>query len=153
MESFLRGLIPFDEWRLCGGLETIRSYGVEARALLSRGVVDRRDVAERIPFPHFRFFSTLRNYYRCGDYLFVHAGVHPHVALENQSLDDLTQIREGFLKFSGDFGAIVVHGHTPTEEIEFLLNRINLDTGAYLTNRLSIIRVDDSGVSTLTTTT
>lgn len=149
MESFLRGFTLFDDWRAFGGLETILSYGVDARALLSGGAIDRRDVAEKIPFPHFPFISTLRNFYRCGDYLFVHAGVRPRVAIEAQSIEDLTQIREEFLNYSGEFGAIVVHGHTPVKAIEFRPNRINLDTGAYVTNNLAVIRIDHNGVSAL----
>jgi serine/threonine protein phosphatase 1 len=150
MESFLRGFTPFDDWRAFGGLETILSYGVDARAILSCGTMDRRDVAEKIPFPHFRFISNLRNFYRCGDYLFVHAGVRPGLAIEAQSIEDLTQIRQAFLNHVGEFGAIVVHGHTPVRAIEFRPNRINLDTGAYMTNQLAVIRIDRDGASALT---
>jgi serine/threonine protein phosphatase 1 len=149
MESFLRGIKPFDDWRAFGGLETILSYGVDARAILNRGAMDRRYVAEKIPFSHFRFISALRNFYRCGAYIFAHAGVRPGIAIEAQSIEDLTQIRDDFLNYSGEFGAIVVHGHTPVRTIEFRPNRINLDTGAYVTNNLAIIRVDYNGVSAL----
>src|SRR5260370_11788977 len=34
MESFLRGLTTFEDWRAVGGLETVLSYGVDARAVL-----------------------------------------------------------------------------------------------------------------------
>ncbi len=55
-------------------------------------------------------------------------------------------IRQPFLTSEDDFGAIVVHGHTPSEKIVFRQNRICLDTGAYATNRLSCLCVDDLGV-------
>ena len=84
-----------------------------------------------------------------GEYCFVHAGVRPGVPLERQSCEDLAWIRDDFLNFPGDFGSVVVHGHSPVEEIEFLPNRINIDTGAYVTNRLSVIRIDQDGVSPL----
>ena len=149
MESFLRGLVPFEDWRALGGLETILSYGVDARSLLERGDIQPQDLAMKMPVSHFRFFSTLNVVWRVGQYCFVHAGLRPGIAIEHQSTDDLAWIREDFLNFAGDFGAIVVHGHSPVEEVDFLPNRINIDTGAYATNRLSVIRIDGDGVSVL----
>lgn len=75
--------------------------------------------------------------------------LRPGIPIERQCIEDLARIREGFLNFAGDFGFIVVHGHTPVGAIDFLPNRINIDTGAYATNRLSVIRIDDEGVSVL----
>jgi len=149
MESFLRGLLPFEEWRPLGGLETIRSYGVDARSLLEKGPIQPVDFAREIPVSHLRFFSTLKLLWRIGRYCFVHAGLKPGIPIEQQSTDDLVWIREEFLNSAGDFGAIVVHGHSPVQAIEFLPNRINIDTGAYATNRLSVIRIDADGVSAL----
>jgi serine/threonine protein phosphatase 1 len=148
MESFLRGLTPFDDWRSIGGVETILSYGVDVRMLLAtRGTIDPRDLAQRLPATHIRFFSSLRSFYLCGPYCFVHAGMRPNIPIESQSVEDLTWIRDDFLNFSGDFGHIVVHGHTPVSTIDFLSNRVNIDTGAYATNRLSVIRIDSKGLS------
>jgi serine/threonine protein phosphatase 1 len=147
MESFLRGLTPFEDWRAVGGLETVLSYRVDARALLARGGTIRpRDLAEKLPVSHLRFISALEDICQIGRYCFVHAGIKPSVPLKKQSINDLTGIRDEFLNFGGDFGFIVVHGHTPVAEIEFLPNRINIDTGAYATNILSVIRIDADGV-------
>jgi serine/threonine protein phosphatase 1 len=151
MEAFLRGLTTFEDWRKLGGLETILSYDVDARALLANGGTIRpRDVAERLPVSHTRFFSKLKSFYICGRYCFVHAGMRPGIPLERQSIEDLIWIRDDFLNFAGDFGYIVVHGHTPTPDVEFLPNRVNIDTGAYATNRLSAIRIDSTGLTALT---
>ncbi len=150
MESFLRGLTTFEDWRAVGGLETVLSYGVDARAVLAReGTIRPRDLAEKLPVAHLRFFSALENCRLIGPYCFVHAGIRPGVPLERQSIEDLTWIRDDFLDFIGDFGFIVVHGHTPVTAIEFLPNRINIDTGAYATNSLAVIRIDADGVSVL----
>jgi serine/threonine protein phosphatase 1 len=151
MESFLGGVTPFEEWRMLGGLETILSYGVDARSLLREAKTIRpQDLIERLPVAHTRFLSALENVRKFGRYCFVHAGLRPGVSLENQHIDDLTWIREDFLKFGGDFGYIVVHGHTPVPAVEFLPNRVNIDTGAYATNRLSVIRIDSQGPSIVT---
>jgi serine/threonine protein phosphatase 1 len=149
MESFLRGQTSFEDWRRLGGLETILSYGVDARDLLAKGGVQPRDLAERIPVSHLRFISSLASVHTVGDYCFVHAGLRPGVAIEAQSISDLAWIRDDFLRFSGKFGFIVVHGHSPVSGVEFLQNRINIDTGAYMTNRLSVLRIDATGVTVL----
>ena len=54
-------------------------------------------------------------------------------------MDDLLWIRDEFLQYEGDFGKIVVHGHTPAPEPEVRVNRINIDTGAYATGRLTCL--------------
>jgi serine/threonine protein phosphatase 1 len=150
MESFLWGLTPFDDWRKLGGLETILSYGVDARALLVRGgTISPGDLAERLPLSHIRFMSALENVRQFGRYCFVHAGLRPGIPAEKQSIEDLAWIREDFLNFAGDFGCVVVHGHTPVNAVEFLPNRVNIDTGAYATNRLSVVRIDAEGLSVL----
>jgi serine/threonine protein phosphatase 1 len=80
----------------------------------------------------------------------VHAGVRPGVRLESQSIDDLFQIRNEFLEYEGDLGYIVVHGHTPVMEPDFRRNRINIDTGAFATNRLTCLKIGEDGPSVLT---
>jgi len=150
MESFLRGEAAFEDWRSVGGLETVLSYGVDARTLLANGGAIRpRDLAERLPATHLQFFASLRDVLRLGHYCFVHAGLRPGVPIERQTLGDMTWIRDDFLNYSGDFGFVVIHGHTPVPAIEFLPNRVNIDTGAYATNRLSVIRIDSRGLEAL----
>ena len=151
MESFLRGEIPFDDWRRLGGLETILSYGVDARGLLEKGGVQPRDLAEKVPVQHLRFISSLKSVHTAGGYCFVHAGLRPGVAIERQSIDDLAWIREDFLNYAGKFGFIVIHGHNPVTSVDFLANRINIDTGAYMTNRLTVLRIDAEGVTAFET--
>jgi serine/threonine protein phosphatase 1 len=74
-----------------------------------------------------------------GKYFLCHAGVRPRVPLDRQREEDLLWIREDFLRSRADFGKIVVHGHTPTESPEILPNRINIDTGAFMTGRLTCV--------------
>ena len=53
-------------------------------------------------------------------------------------------IRDEFLKSTVNFGKIVVHGHTPTKRPEVLSNRINIDTGAFATGRLTCAILESS---------
>jgi serine/threonine protein phosphatase 1 len=83
---------------------------------------------------------------RAGPYLAVHGGLRPGVRLEDQKTVDLLGIRQEFLQYQGDFDFIIVHGHTPVEVPDLRRNRINIDTGAFATNRLTCLRIGDDGV-------
>jgi serine/threonine protein phosphatase 1 len=63
--------------------------------------------------------------------------VRPGVPFAHQREYDLLWIRDEFLRDRSDFGKIVVHGHTPSPDPEIRPNRINVDTGAFMTGRLT----------------
>ena len=126
LESFLRGLTSSRIRRRFGGLETVLSYGVEAKLLLERGDIRPRDLAEKIPASHLRFLSSLKGIHKSGRYCFAHAGIRPGLALEQQTIEDTAWIREDFLNHPGSFGLVVVHGHSPVADVEFHPNRINI---------------------------
>jgi serine/threonine protein phosphatase 1 len=86
-----------------------------------------------------------------GNYFICHAGVRPGVPLDRQQPEDLLWIRESFLTSNKNFGKIVVHGHTPVEQAEVLPNRINIDTGAYATGRLTCLVAEPKAQRFLTT--
>jgi len=148
-----RGL--FDQWLRLGGLETLVSYGVPAETLANGKQIAELQSAfhSALPQAHFRFFRDLKNSFECGDFFFAHAGVRPNVELSRQKENDLLWIRGEFLTSKDDFGKIVVHGHTPTREIEVGPNRINIDTGAYMTNRLTCVALGREPMRFLSTTT
>ena len=70
------------------------------------------------------------------------AGVRPGVALDAQSADDLIWIRREFHAFEGLHPKLIVHGHTPVRAAELRKNRINLDTGAWHSGRLTALRME-----------
>jgi serine/threonine protein phosphatase 1 len=108
-----------------------------------------RDFAEALPPDHLSFLAGLPLIYQSGDILFVHAGIRPGTPIERQNPEDLTWIREDFLGFKGDFGRFVVHGHTPVERPDVQPNRVNIDTGAYATGRLSCVILEDEKLTFL----
>jgi serine/threonine protein phosphatase 1 len=123
-----------------GGRETILSYGIAAETY------DQIDydglaalLAKHVPAAHIDFLRSLKNTVTLGDYLFVHAGIRPGVALEDQKLSDLRWIRRDFLDFDGHNGFVVVHGHTPSAAVEHRHNRVGIDTGAWETGRLTAL--------------
>lgn len=130
-----------DFWMRSGGAETLLSYGVDpADVLRGRGLVNAAArFRDRLPVVHREFLESLPISFTIGDYFFCHAGVRPGVPLENQTERDLLWIRRDFLEADTDFGKMVVHGHTPAKRPELRANRINIDTGAYITNRLTCL--------------
>jgi serine/threonine protein phosphatase 1 len=146
MLKFLEDPSFLGSWRINGAVATMESYGVDVTGL-------RRDAAKpevwqgallaALPEQHRRFFEDLELTASFGDYLFVHAGVRPGIPIEKQTPQDLLWIRGEFLCSKKDFGKVVVHGHTPTDAPEMRVNRIGIDTGAFLNNRLTALRLQD----------
>ncbi len=143
-ESFLRDPSTGDAWRRLGGLETLHSYGIPVNELmLGRGYDDAvRALRAAVPKEHLRFLSALKPSMSIRDCFLCHAGVRPGISLENQSLEDLLWIRDEFLNSTADFGKIVIHGHTPREWPDVRPNRVNIDTGAFASGRLTCLVVD-----------
>ena len=92
----------------------------------------------RIPPEHAAFLEDLPYFVRIGGYLFVHAGFRPGMPVAQQHRDDMLWIREEFLSVRGEFGGIVVYGHTPSPTPVIKDNRIGIDTGAYATGKLTL---------------
>ena len=149
--SFLDGNTGLGPLRGYGGLETLLSYGMSPDLL--RGTPDEDLVRTRaralIPSQHRAVLEAMPLHIELGGYLFVHAGIRPGVSLAAQTAQDQQWIRRSFLDFKGDFGHIVVHGHTPVSAPEFHPNRIAIDTGAFATHRLTCLRIDKAGPSVL----
>lgn len=140
-------------WRRNGGMETLASYGVPVGEVsVGRGFERAaRELRARMPTAHLDFLNGLETSLQVGRYFFCHAGVRPGVPLDAQAADDLMWIREPFIMSREDFGKVVVHGHTPVETPELLPNRINIDTGAFLTGKLTCLVIDGEETRFITT--
>jgi serine/threonine protein phosphatase 1 len=151
--AFLNDPSVADHWRRLGGLETLHSYGVPVASLMMGRDYEEAAAGLRaaIPPAHLEFLGSLRTSLSVGKYFMCHAGVRPGVPLERQSEEDLLWIRAEFLSSQANFGKIVVHGHTPIESPEVLPNRINVDTGAFITGRLTCAVLDQGDPRFLST--
>ena len=126
-----------------GGRETVLSYGVtEAEYDASDFDALARLVATRIPVEHISFLRRFRDHVRSGDYLFVHAGIRPGVAIDEQAPADMRWIRREFLEDRRDHGVMVIHGHTVVHDVDEQANRIGIDTGAYASGRLTALGIE-----------
>ena len=151
-EAFLREFLNNPEilsiWGDCGGLDTLLSYGL-APAVSPNAAGQRKlasDLDGALPSSHRAFLGSLRQYFVCGDFIFVHAGVRPGIRLTEQSEEDLLWIREDFLSCQDNFGKVVVHGHTPVREPDVRPNRINIDTGAYASGILTCLVLESDNI-------
>jgi serine/threonine protein phosphatase 1 len=133
-------------WLDYGGAATLASYGVSPPigwASDARLNEAHRAFSAAFPADHRAFLEGLPVRLDLGDYLFVHAGVRPGVALDAQSTLDLTTIRGEFLGSRRWHGRMVVHGHHPVPLPEILSNRIGIDTGACNSGVLAVLLLED----------
>jgi serine/threonine protein phosphatase 1 len=131
------------DWLFAGGNAALQSYGIDPDA-------PREQWASLIPQSHQDFLRNLPLIHREGGYAFIHAGVRPGIALENQARDDLLRSRQPFLYSEADFGAVVVHGHTPAKAPVVRHNRIGIDTGAVFGGKLTCVVLESATVGFLT---
>jgi serine/threonine protein phosphatase 1 len=152
LERFLAEPETARYWRQLGGIETMRSYGVDVADVKRGNFYDAAAAAlkQAMPLAHREFVASLKTSVTAGRYFLCHAGVRPGVPLDRQSQDDLLTIRETFLHSRADLGKVVVHGHTPVEDPELRPNRINVDTGAFVTGRLTCAVLEGERVRFLT---
>ncbi|CAK0749876.1 serine/threonine protein phosphatase 1 [uncultured Gammaproteobacteria bacterium] len=154
MLRFLDDLEIGMSWLAFGAVATLSSYGAKlpgAMPALERLRRVQTELRRILPVSHRDFIRRMPLRLVLGDYLFVHAGVRPGVALEHQDEQDLMWIRDEFLYSSANFGKVVVHGHTISERPEIRANRIGIDTGAYATGHLTCLMLDGAQRQLLTT--
>ena len=145
-EAMLRALDPHEDraenlWLKFGGYETLASYGVPV-ATLGDEIPPVATLKQYIPESHHRFLDSRPDAIRFGDYVFVHAGIRPGVALEEQNPNDMRWIRNDFLSHRGELGAFIVHGHSISSEPDVQTNRVGIDTGAYRSGVLTALGLE-----------
>jgi serine/threonine protein phosphatase 1 len=154
-DVFLRFLEdPHREWGWfdLGGRETLRSYGLVLDPHRDRKLEPKvlQDLLRtHIPQGHRDYLLKTPLWAKCGDFLFVHAGIQPGIPLDQQDPFVFMWIREPFLRDGPGLPLTVVHGHTPGNSITYGPNRIGIDTGAYATGRLSALRIVNGEASEL----
>lgn len=137
--DFLEEPSTYHLWQSYGAEQTLMSYGVWPPPFDDPVAIGkaRDEFAKALPADHLQFFRRLPLFIRIGNYYFAHAGARPGVPLGRQMPEDLMWIRDEFLKSNYDFGAVIVHGHTPTNSPVRRANRIGVDTGAFASGRLT----------------
>ncbi len=126
-----------------GGRETILSYGIDVETYNALTYEELLAAfPPLVPAKHRDFIAGFSDVVVIGDYAFVHAGIRPGTLLADQTTGDLRWIREPFLDHAGAHEKIIVHGHTITADVDTRQNRIGIDTGAYVTGRLTALALE-----------
>lgn len=131
------------DWLFTGGRPSLQSYGIDPDS-------PRETWRQQFPDSHMAFLRGLKLAHREGDYIFVHAGVRPGVPLEEQARDDMLRMRQPFLYSEMNFGAVVVHGHSPVKAPVIRHNRIAIDTGAVFGGEMTCLVLEDDRLGFLT---
>ena len=131
------------DWLFAGGRPTLTSYGVDPDSA-------RDTWRAAVPDAHVDFLKALKLMHREGGYVFVHGGVRPGVPLDQQARDDLLRMRQPFLYSEANFGAVVVHGHSPVKAPVIRHNRIAIDTGAVFGGEMTCLVLEADQLGFLT---
>jgi len=143
------------DWFRNGGTIALQSWGLTLPDLF----------VAPCPAELSQLFPLLRTYFRGADtgiaglepFLFVHAGILPGWEPEESDGETLLWVREEFLHSFDPSGRIVVHGHTPFEEVRVHPDKIGIDTGVAYGGPLTalqlperiIYQADDQGTVTV----
>jgi serine/threonine protein phosphatase 1 len=123
-----------------GGTEFFKSYGIEPSGPLS-------EIAKSLPREHLQFFTSLELGVSIGEFLFVHAGINPARALNEQNSHDVMWIRGEFVPVEHKLGKTVVFGHTPFADVMLHMPyKIGIDTGLVYGNNLSAVELVEGTV-------
>ena len=115
-----------------GGAQTLESYGIGETAL--------EGTPEILPAAHLEFLKGLATSYHRPPYLFVHAGIQPARALEEQDVEDMLWIRQEFIFNAHPLDATVVFGHTPMRAVMVdLPYKLGIDTGLVYGGKLTCL--------------
>lgn len=132
-------------WLEHGAASTLRSFGTGLPLADEDSYAFGARVAAAVGADTIDWLRDLPLSFSLGGYFFCHAGVRPGRALGKQSVEDLLWIRDAFLESEKRHGAVIVHGHSVSDEVEVRHNRIGVDTGAYRTGKLSAVILSDTG--------
>lgn len=132
-----------EDWLHWGGDKTLESYGVSN---IWEKTNERlaSELRQRMPEAHLEFLKSLELWRVLGDYVFVHAGFKPGVALEDQKEEDCLWIRGEFHNAAPEErpDQVVVHGHHPVKKPQDHGWRIAIDTGAVWSDALTAVVLD-----------
>ena len=151
--AYLDGRVPQAAWQRAGGSATCRSLGIDYSYLKATGREGSllEEVAKALGERRLAFLRAMPVMVRIGRVVMVHAGLRPSRSLDEQDDTDIVTIRDEFYNASSALPYWVIHGHTPVNEPFIGENRVNVDTHAWLTGRLTAFRMAGRASGFLTT--
>ncbi|WP_246781203.1 metallophosphoesterase family protein [Rhizobium sp. BK602] len=154
MLDYVDGEISLSDWVAVGGDATLKSYGVDIPALRQQYPQPKKlDTFIRtwLPDDHINFLRRLPILLETPQVLFVHAGINPDRPISAQTDEDLVFIRSHFIDSAQPLPKLIIHGHTPVKAAQADGLRLNLDTGAFRSGRLTAARLWQGRVHIMST--
>lgn len=151
--DMIDGVAEGTAWLDYGGVETLRSYGIDWPPPAGGRAAERlgERLRQAVPAEHVRFLRETGLCLELGDYIFVHAGLRPDRLLSEQSDADKMWFRY-YADEEPLHGRTVVHGHTPRSRPVLGRWRIGIDTGAYDSGELTLLRLEGAEIKFLRVT-
>lgn len=157
MLDALEGRYRMQSWLEFGGFETLVSYGMQPEAIREtppNSASFRHLIESHIPEEHWDFLRKLPVALELPQAILVHAGMKPNLPLSQHSDEDITLCRKMPSDADHLYDKLVVHGHHIVTEPVARGKEINVDTGAYVSGKLTAARLSITGdVAFLTTST
>ncbi|MBU2359079.1 MAG: metallophosphoesterase [Alphaproteobacteria bacterium] len=142
-----------NRWLRYGGLQTLASFGIGGVTETTQGEkLERAADALRVAMGQemLRWLRDRPLQWTSGTLTVVHAAADPQMPLHAQSDEVLLWGHPDFLSLPRTDGAWVAHGHTIVPEAGAdAQGRIAVDTGAYMTRRLTAALISPDGTVTL----
>jgi len=136
-------------WLRYGGLQTLASFGINRMSETSdaKQLAQARDaLADAMGAELIAWVQALPSYWQSGNVVVTHAGADPGRPMDLQDTRALRWGHPEFEKTPRQDGLCIVHGHTIVAAPVMERGRINVDTGAYATGRLTIAHITDQDV-------
>ncbi|PUB12120.1 metallophosphoesterase [Yoonia sediminilitoris] len=130
-------------WLRHGGLQTLASFGIGGVTAASGpdALMQAHSALYEILGDQIAWLAGLPYLWQSGNMAVTHAGADPLSALDAQSHRAMAWGHPAFLKTARTDGNWMIYGHKIMPEVTIHEGKVAIDTGAYLTDRLSAIHV------------
>lgn len=142
-------------WLRYGGLQTLASFSVTNATQTSstKDLEEARDrLVDAMGSPLIDWVRALPSSWQSGNIAVVHAGADPALPISKQDDQVLRWGHPSFDNTARSDGVWIAHGHTIVDMPVMEAGRINVDTAAYATGRLTMALISSDGVQFQSTT-
>ena len=137
-------------WLRYGGLQTLASFSVPlgSETASDAALITARDaLVEAMGDGLITWLRALPSSWQSGNVVVTHAGADPNKPIDLQDPSALRWGHPDFDRVRRTDGLWIAHGHTIVDAPVMDHGRINVDTGAYATGRLTMAHISAQGVN------